>query len=139
MSACVPEPVQQLLVQLEFLALIEKNLKPNMGDMTFSDSNSYLDSLWRMLRREGREKNMVFLEEVVKNALSLFEESRDEEWHHLLGDALSRARDGIRNLLVTYDNRPKVKAQVLVLLNMIDLRLNESRPSLRGTDGALPL
>ena len=53
----VPDHVQRLLVKLEYIAMIGKDAKPNLGDGSFASAQSWRDSVLRWLRGENRREH----------------------------------------------------------------------------------
>jgi hypothetical protein len=136
-SVMIPEGLQRLLVKLEFLAMIDENMKPNMRDMTFSSADSWLDALRRSLYGEGRHGTMVHLQQIIKEALDSISQYRNSpELQRILINYLERVKGGLRNLMRTYHGAPEILANITVLIISIDLQLDNFAANLQKSSDA---
>ena len=128
----IPATLNDLLVKLKILSMIERGKKINMGNMSFTDSNSWVGALTRSLSGEGRKGLMLHLNQIVQQAIGAINEYQTTEFCVLIVNHLSQAKIGIQNLTTTYQSDPSIVAQIEVCLSNIDLQLDKNRSLLEG-------
>lgn len=128
----IPVPLNDLLVKLKILAMIESGKKINMGNMSFTNADSWIGAFYRGLHGEGRKGLIVHLNQIVGHAITAIDEYKATEFCGLIVNHLARARIGILNLSSTYTKYPKTVAQIGTCLDNIDLQLMKNRQLLEG-------
>lgn len=128
----IPVTLNDLLVKLKILAMLESGKKINMGNMSFTEADSWIGALYRGLHGEGRKGLIVHLNQIVDHAITAIEEYQKTEFCGLIVNHLARARVGILNLSTTYVKYPKTVAQIRTCLDNIDLQLKKNKHLLEG-------
>lgn len=134
----IPTTLSDLLVKLKILSMTESGKKINMGNMTFTDSFSWLDvSTWfgalnRGLNGEGKKGLMIHLNRIIEQTIAAINEYQYTEFCAIIVNHLAQARIGIQNLTNTYAAYPKTVAKLLVLIENIDLQLKKNQKLLDG-------
>jgi hypothetical protein len=119
----IPTHLKELLKNLEYLAMIEKGMKPCLSDMSFVDSNSYLGSLVRSRNSESKKQLLTYIDTVTEQTFAAIEDPRNKEYIPMIIHALERAKIGISNTETTYKKYPFFLSTIRVCLAGIDHRL----------------
>ncbi len=128
----IPTTLNDLLVKLKIISMIERGKKINISSMTFTDANSWLGSLDRTLSNEGRKNLIVYLNQIISQAIQAIDEYQNTEFCQLIVNTLSQTKIGIQNLITTYNKYPDIIAQLEVYISNIDLQLNKNKELLQG-------
>jgi hypothetical protein len=118
--------LRQLLVKLEFIGKIEAGQKPNMYKLTMSDSASWLDSFYRNFTGENSINMAHELEIILSECQTNIDRyQNDIDIVQLITNKLSNYRNGIKNLLVTYNSKTNISCRLEVLLNTTDILIKK--------------
>lgn len=137
----IPPALRSLLVQLEILSMVKNGSKINWGDHTFTEGNSWFDLNWwtGMMKRsrsgEGRKNTVTKINEIIDQTIDAIRQyEKHPEFFHLILTKLHGARNGLTNLIMTYQNRPETVAELRVCITNITLQL-ERYPNELSRDG----
>lgn len=122
----IPSTLSDLLVDLKTISSVKRGQKINMTTMTFSQSDSWYSSLSRYILGESREKLIVDLKQLFKNAIIAIEEHYATEFCSMVVSALDDSKTGLRNLIATYQDDPGMISELEVMICNIDLQLKKN-------------
>lgn len=128
----IPATLNDLLVKLKILSKLERGSKINMGTMSFVDANSLYGAVSRSLSGEGRKGLIIYLNNIVQQAINAINEYHDTEFCRLVVNHLAEAKIGIQTLVTTYQADPQIVAQIEICVANIDLQLHKNRLLLEG-------
>ena len=115
----IPESLQSILVDLDFLARIEKGMKPCYNDRVQVSASSWLGGMYRRYYGESRHKMLEHLKETVKKADDAINNPQNGDFLPLIINSLYGANKGVVNLSETYQDDPDVLRDISVeLANM---------------------
>jgi hypothetical protein len=115
----IPESLQSTLVDLDFLARIEKGMKPCYNDRVQVSADSWLGAMYRSWHGESRNKMLEHLKETVKKTDEAISNPQNGDFLPLIINSLYGANKGVVNLSETYQNDPEVSKEITVeLANM---------------------
>lgn len=140
----IPVTLNDLLVKLNILSMLESGKKVNIGNLSFTNSFSWLDaSTWmsnfnRKLEGESKKSLIIHLNQIIGQAIAAIDEYRYTEFCGIIVNHLSQARVGIQSLTVTYATSPKTVANINVCLTNIDLQLRKNQELLMGHQSKTP-
>lgn len=121
----MPAYLKELLKNLEFLSMIQKNVKPCLSDMSFVESNSW-SGAWKRSHNSESKKNLLnYMDSVVEQAFIAIQDPRNKEWVVNIIQSLSRAKVGISATETTYLDFPDYISSVRVLIKNIDHQLKK--------------
>jgi hypothetical protein len=129
----IPSTLHELLVELQFLGMIERGMKVNMmSKMSFVDANSWYDAFARRIYGEGRKSLVLYINKTVTRAIASIAEYHNTEFSRIILNTLSEAKIGIRNLSDTYQSDPHMVSEISVIIKNIDLQLEKHKDMLEG-------
>ena len=123
MTTDIPESLQILLTDLEFLSKIEKNMKPCYKDRVLVDAGSWVGAFYRLCRGESRKEVMEHIEKTVKGAVEAINNTQYNEHMGLIINSLYNANKGIINLAHTYEADIETTKEIGVFLKEIAVHL----------------
>ena len=131
----IPAALQTLLVDLNFLSQIGRNMKPCFSNRVIVD-DEFGSRIYRTIlgwfQGEGRINGIMKVEQIINNSIEAIENQRYREHLPLTINALNSARNGIDNLAYTYADDPDMKSRFSVLLQNIDIQLDRYRNLIKG-------
>lgn len=119
----IPTSLRDLLVKLEFLGMIERGKKINVSTLSFTDAESWVGAVQRRITGEGKKGLVIFINQLIVQAITAMDEYQTTDLAELISCYLSKARDGIMNLLITYQNDPCTVAEIMICARNIDFQL----------------
>ena len=115
----IPESLQSLVVDLDFLARIEKGMKPCYNDRVQVSASSWAGAAYRLWRGESRNKMLEHLKETVKKTDDAINNPQNADFLPLIINSLYGANKGVVNLSETYQDDPEVLKDISIeLANM---------------------
>lgn len=135
----IPTGLQILLSDLNFLSQIKRDTKPCCGDHVLVDSDSWYGAFYRFYKGENRENSISKIEQIVTQTIDAIESHKDTEHIRIIINYFSEAREGIQSLLSVYNNDPKIKAKIKVILDRIDIQLDRFRHLIKGFNSSEPV
>ena len=115
----IPESLQSLVVDLDFLARIEKGMKPCYNDRVQVSASSWLGAMYRRYYGESRSKMLEHLKETVKKTDEAISNPQNGDFLPLIINSLYGANKGVVNLSETYQDDPDVLKDISIeLANM---------------------
>lgn len=125
----IPGNIKEILINLEYLSKIEQGKKPCMSDQTFVSAygfSSLYGACVRFMKSEGRKNMMIQINSIVDQALDALVKYKDADYYGLLVEKLMSAKEGLQNLIKTYDKRPRTVADITICIDNINLQLNKN-------------
>ena len=123
MSTCIPQELKELLQKLEFLSLIQDNIKPNIYSMSFSEVGCWSHSLYRTATGESGTVLMKEINKIIDDAISALEQYNNTEFHDIILETLNRANTGLIKLRTTYKAKPDIVSKINVCMTNIGLQI----------------
>ena len=108
----IPESLQPTLVDLDFLARIEKGMKPCYNDRVQVSASSWVGAAYRAWHGESRSKMLQHLKETVKNTDDAINNPQNGDFLPLIINSLYGANKGVVNLSETYQDDPDVLKEI---------------------------
>lgn len=133
MSECkfhtIPESLKELLNDLEYISQIEPGKKLNLSSKTFSDSGGFTTYCRRRITGEGAGKTVDYLDGIIEKSINSlnYYQSLDGDHFDLLIEGITSAKEGIKNLKMTYHNDPNTVSKLSVIIKNIDIQLKNFR------------
>lgn len=123
--------VQDIVSKLCFLAKIQKDEKVDVSHLSLQ-----LDTWWTMFlrtvsREQSRERTLTFIREITDDALEMCARclQSKENFHIKMGNAilnkLIESKEGICNLLHTYENDKMFIAKLETLILILDTKIED--------------
>ncbi len=128
----IPVGLQTLLTELDFISQIKRGNKPIMGEMVLVDNNEWVKRAQKWWAGETKDTIMSKIDHIISKTVDAIIAHKETPYIGLIVNKLSDAREGISSLEVTYENFPKIKAKVRVLLQNIDFQLESYRHLIKG-------
>lgn len=122
----ISAPLHELLVKLRFLSMIEDGKKINFGSLTFSNSGSLIDSMYRNITGENRKNLISHLLRIINQTISAINEYKDTEYCKMIINHLASAKVGIQALIITYQGDPGIIAELETIMANINLQLGKN-------------
>lgn len=111
----------QILLNLKMVAKIRQHERlSTRNNVAVVEKNGLMQGIWRWLHGERRMLNLQFVTEVFNRAFGYLETHPGDR---RMLDEIQNACDGLRNLMITYEDDPLTVAQTQVLLDNIQARL----------------
>lgn len=123
----MPVSLKDLLSKLEFLSMVDKFKKVNMHNMSFVDASSWIGSVQRTLTGENKKNLILFLNQIIDQALEAINEYRDTEYVAIILRHLEKSKTGIANLICTYQEFPSTISQLRVCLANMQMQLDKNK------------
>lgn len=128
----IPPPLRGLLVQLEILSMVKPGCKINWGDNTFAEGTSWLEMKWwlgvfkRSRSGEGRKSTVTKINEIIdQTIIALQQYEKTPDFFQLIVARLESAKNGLLNLIITYQNCPETVAELRICVANISLQLDK--------------
>lgn len=121
----IPAALQNILLQLNVIASIEKGQKLNIGNMSIIDANSWIGSLMRSISGEGRKHLLSYLNTLILLAIQSIQDYHKTEFKSLIVNTLAKAKKGIMNLAVTYQSDHNATSGLNILIENINIQLSK--------------
>ena len=119
----LPESLQCLLVDLDFLARIEKGQKPCYNDRVLVSASSWIGAAYRRYYGESRNKMLEHLKETVKKTDDAINNPQNAEFLALIINSLYGANKGVLNLADTYHDDEETTKEIAKELNSMAVHL----------------
>lgn len=125
MANYMSQSLCELLSKLKFFSLLEPGKKPCMNSLSFVNSNSYTGSIYRTLTGESANNLILHIEQLVVNISDVVDEYSKSSFMSTIINAINDSLKGIKHLLITYKDRPKVIAKLSVSITNINLYIDK--------------
>ena len=99
----IPDEVQDLIQKLNFIGYIPIECKLNVSNNKLSYSSGTWGNLWRYIGAESRDNTFKYISDLIDKTSIVIEKYKDTEFIKHIIDSLKIAKNGINNLLKTYD------------------------------------
>ena len=119
----LPESLESLCVDLDFLARIEKGQKPCYNDRRLVSKESWFGSAYRTWYGESRIKMLEHLRETVKKTDEAINNPQNAEFLALIINSLYGANKGVVNLADTYHDDEDTTKEIAKELNSMAVHL----------------
>ena len=100
--------LKEFLDDLEFIAKIPKNSKPNFSDKTYTSTNEWFSTIRRRYKYERGEKGVIYISTLVENINITFK-TLDICSLKILKEKLIEAMIGLNNIIYTYKIDEKIE------------------------------
>ncbi|MNK66305.1 hypothetical protein D3C87_856210 [compost metagenome] len=127
MNHSIPNDIQKILIELEFIAQIQNDCKVNIAGRSVVPTDSWMGSIKRAIAQEGRNGTAIFVDNIVDDAIEAIDRYRHTIYVDAILSALERSIDGIRNLENTYKVDKYTVAKFRVCITKILHQLNEEQ------------
>lgn len=117
----IPSTLQDLLSQLEYLSMIKRGSKPCFSDMTFVSSDSWFGAWKRHIQGESRRNLLFEIGQTLDKAIFAIEEYSNTHYVPIIIDSLSKTKNGIENLILTYSSHPDTVSKLRIMVMRIDI------------------
>ena len=128
----IPHNLNELLAKLKIISKTEQGEKINMVSMTFTKQNEWFGWFWRGRQGEGRKNMIVQLEQIINQAITAITEYQNTEFLTMIINRLVEARNGITNLITTYQADKNTSARLELIIDNINLQLKNYTHLLDG-------
>lgn len=112
----------ELLTQLKIIGMIRQHERfSTKGQMIRIESEGKLQPLWRWLFGEDRENNMHHLQTIIDRAIGMLgvKKSNEVAITQLVSEMV-KAKQGLDNLKITYEDDSVIKAKLELMCDTID-------------------
>jgi hypothetical protein len=121
--ASIPSHLRELLITLEYLAMIKPGNKPNFSDFSFTDKESWIGALNRMRNGDSKRNIIIEINQIMERAVMAINDVDNTEFLGIIINTLLKSKIGIATMIETYDNKPLMVSQVKVIVSSIELTL----------------
>ena len=136
----------ELLTQLKIIGMIRQHERfSTKGQMIRIESEGKLQPLWRWLFGEDRENNMHHLQTIIDRAIGMLgvKKSNEVAINQLVSEMV-KAKQGLDNLKITYEDDSVIKAKLELMCDTIDqytkmhtkMHTKQSRYTTSQSDGS---
>ena len=106
-SESIPVGLQTLLAKHNFLAQIQRGVKPCITNMTFVDSSSWYGSFYRTWFGESRKTSISAIEKIISETIdSISIHQNNKSFLKLIINALASTKVGLETMTTTYRGDP---------------------------------
>lgn len=132
-SGSIPVELQSLLAKLYFLSQIKSGKKPLISNMTFVEKDSWTGWFFRKWHSETRDTCVSEIDKIIEETINVIEIHKHNKNHlTILINALSGSKVGIKSMMTTYRDDPKIIGRIKVQTDNIDIQLNLYRHLIKG-------
>lgn len=122
----------ELLTQLKIIGMIRQHERfSTKGQMIRIESEGKLQPLWRWLFGEDRENNMHHLQTIIDRAIGMLgvKKSNEVAINQLVSEMV-KAKQGLDNLKITYEDDSVIKAKLELMCDTIDqyTKMHSTKP-----------
>lgn len=128
----IPIPLLDLMSKLNFLGMLERGKKINWNNLSFSDSGSFSDSIYRYVYGESRKGLIYHIYQIIDQAIKAIDEYNKTEFCSIIVNGLANSKNGIQNLKTTYQKDPCIVAQLEACISNINIQLEKNKVLLNG-------
>lgn len=122
----IPKPITNLITNLCVVSLLEKNQKLNLKTMSFSDKNTWGQTFYRFYHRESRHNLIDYLKALISESILAIQDFNGTEYLPIIVNHLNLAKKGIENLIDTYQDDPKIVAELKIIIENIEIVLEKN-------------
>lgn len=113
-SSDIPRDIEELLVDIKFIANLPTGHKYDIESQAYSHSTSLFSRLFRtVFTREDKEKSLGFINKTVSTAIEIMK--RYPTWKEFICEQLCRIGNAVTNLKHVYASEPKFVARLETL------------------------
>lgn len=126
----------ELLTQLKIIGMIRQHERfSTKGQMIRIEQEGKLQPLWRWLFGEDRENNMHHLQTIIDRAIGMLDVKKANAVALIqLRTEMSKAKVGLSNLMITYENDSVIRAKLELMCDTIDLHTTSHSDSESSSD-----
>jgi len=117
----IPEAIQSLLDQAEFLASIEEDHKPCLASQTHVPSDSWWSWFQRRYNQENSEKTKLHIRKVCTDMAQTYTAYKGTIYGNIILSSMLRLRVGLQRLVVTYSKIVAVRGHINNSIITLDL------------------
>ena len=112
----------ELLTQLKIIGMIRQHERfSTKGQMIRIESEGKLQPLWRWLFGEDRENNMHHLQTIIDRSIGMLDvKKQNRVATNQLVTEMTKAKVGLDNLKITYEDDSVIKAKLELMCDTID-------------------
>ena len=112
----------ELLTQLKIIGMIRQHERfSTKGQMIRIEKEGKLQPLWRWIFGEDRENNMYHLQTIIDRSIGMVEiKKQDAVATTQLINEMKKAKQGLSNLKITYEDDSVLKAKLELMCDTID-------------------
>lgn len=122
----IPSSLCELLTHLQYIAMTKKDQKPCIRKMNFVDSNSTMGAIYRFFTSENHDSLVMYIEKIINQTVAALNEYQKTEFLSIIMESLSEAKNGIENIITTYEKYPQTVSRLTVCLKNIKLQLDRN-------------
>lgn len=100
--------LKEILEDLQFIANIPKNAKPNFSDKSFTSTNEWFSTIKRRYKYERGEKGVLYIETLIGNISKIYK-TLDKVSLKKIKESLFKANLGLNNIIYTYRIDDQIK------------------------------
>ena len=105
----VNEKIITIFNDLKFISNIPENTKPCFRDKTYIDTNSWFVTVKRRFKGEKGEKGVIYINDLIDSCDHIYRMCKDLKVLKKLRKSLYDSKNGVKNLIFTYNDQDNVR------------------------------